>query len=103
MSEPVAWRVKDFADGWVYCTSYEAARGHSYMMADALIQPLYATDRIEALEARIAALRLAIGTVNGLILQPTENPLLDKIEDICDGAFAADDRARAALSPTPER
>lgn len=37
---PVAWRVKDFADGWVYCPSHSFAKA----LADregAVMQPLY--------------------------------------------------------------
>lgn len=37
---PVAWRVKDFADGWVLFRN-EAAAKHEAFVSSALIQPLY--------------------------------------------------------------
>jgi hypothetical protein len=38
--EPVAWRVKDFAEGWILCHSEEQARREA--QAGNLIEPLYA-------------------------------------------------------------
>lgn len=49
--EPVAWRVKDFADGWILCHSEAEARGEAEGAGN-LVQPLYATaDLVEALVA----------------------------------------------------
>ncbi len=96
MSEPVAWRVKDFADRWVYYTSAEAARGASYLMADALVQPLYAADRIEALEAERDRLQALLDS------RPAINAALpESYIKWSQGIYAVE--ARAALSPTPER
>ncbi len=39
---PVAWRVKDFADGWTLHHTEAAAQHESAMTADSFIQPLYA-------------------------------------------------------------
>lgn len=39
-SEPVAWRVKDFADGWILCHSFEEATREA-AGAGNMIQPLY--------------------------------------------------------------
>lgn len=38
---PVAWRVKDFADGWMYARSEDVALTLSKQHSGALIQPLY--------------------------------------------------------------
>ena len=40
--DPVAWRVKDFADGWILYETEKAARSDAARMARALVQPLYA-------------------------------------------------------------
>ncbi len=37
---PVAYRVKDYADGWILCHTYEVA-WHESNEGDCLIQPLY--------------------------------------------------------------
>lgn len=42
-ASPVAWRVKDFADGWILFHTERAARHESAAMGGALIQPLYAS------------------------------------------------------------
>jgi len=39
-AEPVAWRVKDFADGWILFWDRRAAEAWAEE-TDALIQPLY--------------------------------------------------------------
>jgi hypothetical protein len=39
--DPVAWRVKDFGDGWVYVSTEQRAKALSEEWSDALIQPLY--------------------------------------------------------------
>lgn len=41
--EPVTWRVKDFADGWIYHTDEARARRLAEHMSGALVEPLYAT------------------------------------------------------------
>lgn len=54
---PVAWRVKDYADGWIlYATETEARRAASNdeRGSGGLIEPLY---RQEALELAVMALR----------------------------------------------
>jgi len=40
--QPVVWRVKDFADGWIYYEDKAHAEAEA-RHAGALIQPLYAT------------------------------------------------------------
>lgn len=40
--EPVAWRVKDYADGWMYFTAERNARDMGNAMHGALVEPLYA-------------------------------------------------------------
>lgn len=42
---PVAWRVKDFADGWVLFHSGDAARAYADNAGN-LIQPLYAGEAV---------------------------------------------------------
>lgn len=37
----VAWRVKDFADGWILVHTEEHARRAAHDMGGALIEPLY--------------------------------------------------------------
>ena len=39
--EAVAWRVKDFADGWILYHTEAAARSYAKGVGDAFIQPLY--------------------------------------------------------------
>lgn len=41
--EPVAWRVKDFADGWILCSTKEEAEREA-ASAGNLIEPLYADE-----------------------------------------------------------
>lgn len=43
MAEPVAWRVKDFADGWIYYTDEERARLEAEVMSSALVEPVFAS------------------------------------------------------------
>lgn len=40
-ADPVAWRVKDYADNWIMLENEEAAKALSQLMG-ALLQPLYA-------------------------------------------------------------
>jgi hypothetical protein len=52
---PVAWRVKDFADGWIVYGSEKEAR----FVADetgAVMQPLYAREAMDLHEARLIVL-----------------------------------------------
>lgn len=45
---PVAWRVKDFADGWIYYSDDEAhARKVAADMGGALVEPLYSANPAE--------------------------------------------------------
>lgn len=44
MGRPVAWRVKDFAEGWILCHTEEVAN-HEAEDTGALIQPLYAINQ----------------------------------------------------------
>ena len=54
--KPVAWRVKDYADGWVrYGTEAEAKR--EAKRTGALIEPLYSADAIASRDAEIERLR----------------------------------------------
>lgn len=39
-AEVVAWRVKDFADGWIFYTDEKRARTEAEIMAGALVEPL---------------------------------------------------------------
>ena len=39
--EPVAWRVKDFADGWIYHTDEARALRLAEHMSGALVHPVY--------------------------------------------------------------
>ncbi len=41
MADPVAWRVKDFADGWILCRTEDEARRLAAEGAGNLVQPLY--------------------------------------------------------------
>jgi hypothetical protein len=60
LSAPVAWRVKDFADGWIYCTSEDQAQRCGAHTGN-LIEPLYLAAEAErdASKARIEALEKA--------------------------------------------
>ena len=40
--EAVAWRVKDFADGWTLCATKTEADALSLASSGALVEPLYA-------------------------------------------------------------
>lgn len=47
-AEPVAYRVKDFADGWIYYSDDEAhARKVAADMGGALVEPLYSANPAE--------------------------------------------------------
>ena len=50
---PVAWRVKDYADGWILFSDYGAALQQATEMGGALIEPLYSATLIEEC-ARVA-------------------------------------------------
>jgi len=55
-TQPVAWRVKDYADGWSLCQPETAAK----LLADrtgALIEPLYSADALASRDAEIERLR----------------------------------------------
>lgn len=41
--EPVAWRVKDYGDGWIFCTDEKRAQLEAVVMGGALVQSLYAS------------------------------------------------------------
>lgn len=53
---PAAWRVKDFADGWIVCGSEQTAADLAAAMRGATVQPLYGP----ALLVEIAALRAMV-------------------------------------------
>lgn len=42
LPEAVAWRVKDFADGWIYYNSADRAHLEAKTMSAGVVQPLYA-------------------------------------------------------------
>jgi hypothetical protein len=42
LGEPVAWQVKDYADGWISYYSEERARQEAEEMGGALVRPLFA-------------------------------------------------------------
>lgn len=44
--KPVAWRVKDYADGWIFYTDEKRARVEAKIMNGALVEPLYSADAI---------------------------------------------------------
>jgi len=54
-SEAVAWRVKDFADGWILCHT-EAEAGREAAGCGNLIQPLFPASSLASRDARIAEL-----------------------------------------------
>ena len=55
-TQPVAWRVKDYADGWVrYGTEAEAKR--EAKRTGALIEPLYSAAALASRDAEIERLR----------------------------------------------
>lgn len=58
MMEPVAWRIKDFADGWFYLESKESAEGYKEMYGSK-VEPLV---RLSDAEARIATLEAALSS-----------------------------------------
>lgn len=39
-SEGQKWRVKDYADGWIYCETEDEARGSDEAKNGALVEPL---------------------------------------------------------------
>ena len=47
--KPVAWRVKDYADGWIIYTNEKRARIESVVMSGALVEPLYSADALSSL------------------------------------------------------
>ena len=44
--KPVAWRVKDYADGWIFYTDEKRARIEAVIMSGALVEPLYSADAL---------------------------------------------------------
>ena len=50
--EPVAWRVKDFADGWILCATEKQARREARDCGN-LVQPLYALPVAPSLDAGV--------------------------------------------------
>jgi hypothetical protein len=57
--EPVAWRVKDFADGWILYDNQSEAEHDARHMADNLVQPLYAAPPSEPQAVICVVSRLA--------------------------------------------
>ncbi len=56
--DPVAWRVKDFVDGWIYYTDEAHARRVARHMSGALVEPLYATSEPRGDGVRVKPLSL---------------------------------------------
>ncbi len=54
--QPVAWRVKDFADGWILCHSENQAKREAEGAGN-LIEPLYSAAAIASRDAEIERLR----------------------------------------------
>ena len=70
-TQPVAWRVKDYADGWSLCQPETAAK----LLADrtgALIEPLYSADAIASRDAEIERLSAALGEAERAINRAKE-------------------------------
>lgn len=55
MDEPVAYRVKDYADGWILCHTRKVAERTAN--GQCLIQPLYTLAARDELLGRIEALK----------------------------------------------
>lgn len=54
-TQPVAWRVKDYADGWMICS--ETAAKLLIERNSALIEPLYSAAALASRDAEIERLR----------------------------------------------
>lgn len=93
MADPVAWRVKDFADGWVLCRTEDEAR-HLAEGAGNLVQALYATvppvPIADQVEVRTALINAA-DTLEEIAEDPDTYQLWRK-------CLAAANRARRAAS-----
>ena len=92
---PAAWRVKDFADGWILCATEAAARREADGAGN-LVQPLYASpnlvDELQAVSAERDRLREALAAIKTRAFQEDGRTL----EECAAKCF---DLAEAALSP----
>ena len=50
---PVAWRVKDYADGWIFYIDERRALIEAEIMACALVEPLYSASTIASLTEQV--------------------------------------------------
>ncbi len=78
-TQPVAWRVKDYADGWVrYGTEAEAKR--EAKRTGALIEPLYSAAALASRDAEIERLRGELDSLRWAIMGGEDAPgLLDTV------------------------
>jgi len=69
-TQPVAWRVKDYADGWMICS--ETAAKLLIERNSALIEPLYSADALASRDAEIERLSAALGEAERAINRAKE-------------------------------
>lgn len=101
-AEPVAWRCKDFADGWILYDSELRARDYK-VKTGCLMQPLYSTPPAAPVQPEYGYMRI----VEVFDRNETAGAFLSEDGE---GGFAAGvsrmadeiDRLRAALSAAPE-
>ena len=100
-SGAVAWRVKDFADGWVYHTDEARALRLAAHMSGALVQPLY-THPSPAPSAPMGRVREALLAARDLAKTMEALTGCRSDDDYVWGAQAKIEAAIAALDSTPD-
>lgn len=66
--EPVAWRARDYADGWILCHTEEEAR----QQTGGLVEPLYSGGSDPTSDSRFVRLGMALGTLERILRSLTE-------------------------------
>lgn len=94
MGDPAAWRVKDFADGWVLCRTEEEARRLADDGAGNLVQALY-TSAPSSPTADQVEVRTALINAAETLEEIAEDPDTYQLWRKC---LAAANRARRAAS-----
>ena len=56
MIKPVAWRAKDYADGWILCHTEADAK---LQTSGGLVEPLYSAATVKVLKEELASCRAA--------------------------------------------
>jgi len=101
-TKPVAWRVKDYADGWMICS--ETAAKLLIERNSALIEPLYSAAALASRDAEIERLRGELDALHWAIMGGEDVPgvLAEMVAAECNRLSAALGEAERAINRAKE-